>query len=282
MKQITRISPAVLSSINNNIPEYKYAEEIIVGADATRYRNGEVESSCLMGEGTSMSRLAIRGQVVIGQYNTPVIDSLFIIGNGSSGIKRSNIAEVYTDTFLIKKDLEVEGGAFVHKLTVNGSLTVHEAFNVTGKTIMNYLETDDFRATGSSLEIDSQSNFHSQSNFNAPASFHSSVTIDPDTYLEVDRIKTSSGYYYVTDENTYSKAEVDVLKQSVDELQTEIENVKKDLARTQAIADTIKSNSLSRDNRLKAYLQTVIDQVQLLGKNPSTEYTNFSVEMRDW
>ena len=276
MKQITRISPAVLSSINNNIPEYKYAEEIIVGADATRYRNGEAESSCLMGEGTSMSRLAIRGQVVIGQYNTPVIDSLFIIGNGSSGIKRSNIAEVYTDTFLIKKDLEVEGGAFVNKLTVNGSLTVHEAFNVTGKTIMNYLETDDFRATGSSLEIDSQSNF------NAPASFHLSVTIDPDTYLEVDRIKTSSGYYYVTDENTYSKAEVDVLKQSINELQTEIENVKTDLTRTQALADTIKFSSLARDNQLKAYLQTVIERVQLLGKNPSTEYTNFSIEMRDW
>lgn len=276
MKQITRISPAVLSSINNNIPEYKYAEEIIVGADATRYRNGEVESSCLMGEGTSMSGSAIRGQVVVGRYNTPVIDSLFIIGNGSSGTQRSNIVEVYTDTFLIKKDLEVEGGAFVNKLTVNGKLTVNETVNITGETVMSSLKTDDFRATGSSLEIDSQSNF------NAPARFHLSVAIDPDEYLEVDDIRTSSGYYYLTNENAYSKEKVDNLIQSINELQTEIENVKTDLTRTQALADTIKSNSLSRDNRLKAYLQTVIERVQLLGKNPSTEYTNFSIEMRDW
>lgn len=139
MKQITRISPAVLSSINNNIPEYKYAEEIIVGADATRYRNGEVESSCLMGEGTSMSGSAIRGQVVVGRYNTPVIDSLFIVGNGSSGTQRSNIVEVYTDTFLIKKDLEVEGASTLQSVTVNRDAKINGALEASILRVENDL-----------------------------------------------------------------------------------------------------------------------------------------------
>lgn len=124
MKQITRISPAVLIGVNSNIPEYAYEEEIIVGADATRYRNGDAELSCLMGEGTSMNSSATKGQTVVGRYNTPVNDSLFIIGNGSSGTSRSNIVEVSTNTFSIKKDLNVEGASILKSVTVNGNTKI--------------------------------------------------------------------------------------------------------------------------------------------------------------
>lgn len=123
MRQITRISPAVLTGMDNNIPEYEYNEEIIVGADATRYRNGEVESSCLMGEGTSIDGSAIIGQTVVGRYNAPASNSLFIIGNGSR-MSRSNIVEVSETIFSIKKDLKVEGASILKSVTVNGNTKI--------------------------------------------------------------------------------------------------------------------------------------------------------------
>ena len=123
MRQITRISPAVLTGMDNNIPEYEYNEEIIVGADATRYRNGEVELSCLMGEGTSIDGSAIIGQTVVGRYNAPASNSLFIIGNGSR-MSRSNIVEVSETIFSIKKDLKVDGASTLKSVTVNGNTKI--------------------------------------------------------------------------------------------------------------------------------------------------------------
>ena len=130
MKQITRISPAVLTGMNNSIPEYEYKEEIIVGADATRYRNGDAELSCLMDEGTSVSSGATKGQTVVGCYNTPVNGSLFIIGNGSSGTSRSNIVEVSTTTFSIIKDLEVEGASTLQSVTINRNAKINGTLEV--------------------------------------------------------------------------------------------------------------------------------------------------------
>lgn len=137
MKQITRISPAVLTGMDNNIPEYEYKEEIIVGADATRYRNGEVELSCLMGAGTSIDGSAIIGQTVVGRYNALASNSLFIIGNGSKK-SRSNIVEVSETTFSIIKDLEVEGASTLQSVTINrnakidGTLEVNKNLTVNG------------------------------------------------------------------------------------------------------------------------------------------------------
>ena len=54
MRQITRISPCVFTKYDNhNNPQYGYNEEIIVGADALRFRNGEGENAVCLGKNTT-------------------------------------------------------------------------------------------------------------------------------------------------------------------------------------------------------------------------------------
>ena len=56
MRQITRISPCVLTGEYDaqNNPLYGYSEEIIVGADATRFKNGEGKAAvCIGGNNTA-------------------------------------------------------------------------------------------------------------------------------------------------------------------------------------------------------------------------------------
>lgn len=58
MRQITRISPCILTGEYDaqNNPLYGYNEEIIVGADATRFRNGEGENAVCMGKNTTATK----------------------------------------------------------------------------------------------------------------------------------------------------------------------------------------------------------------------------------
>ena len=54
MKQITRISPCVFTEYDDyNNPQYGYKEEIIVAADALRFRNGEGENAVCVGKNTT-------------------------------------------------------------------------------------------------------------------------------------------------------------------------------------------------------------------------------------
>ena len=57
MKQITRISPCIFTKYDDkNNPLYEYKEEIIVGADATRFRNGEGEYAVCIGKNTTATK----------------------------------------------------------------------------------------------------------------------------------------------------------------------------------------------------------------------------------
>lgn len=57
MKQITRISPCIFTKYDDkNNPLYGYKEEIIVGADALRFRNGEGEYAVCIGKNTTATK----------------------------------------------------------------------------------------------------------------------------------------------------------------------------------------------------------------------------------
>ena len=98
IQQITRISPCKLTN-----GDYVYEEEIIVGADALRYRNGKKKNSCVMGLGT---HAGTDNQVVIGKYNATSTDALFVIGSGTSTSSKKNIVEVKSDKVVINGQLE--------------------------------------------------------------------------------------------------------------------------------------------------------------------------------
>ena len=152
MRQITRISPCVLTGKYDakNNPLYGYNEEIIVGADATRFRNGEKDNSCVMGIGTTAST---EGQVVVGKYNADN-DALFIIGNGIENAK-SNIAEFYNNKAVIngelkiiknvtvEQNIEVKGNSILKgDLTIDGILTVE---NIKTNSDINYATITDVK-----------------------------------------------------------------------------------------------------------------------------------------
>ena len=152
MKQITRISPYVLTGEHDaqNNPLYGYKEEIIIGADALRFRNGKKNNSCVMGVGTTAS---IEGQVVVGKYNTDN-DALFIIGNGTKNAK-SNIAEFYNSKAIISGELEITKNVTVEQnievkgnsilkgaLTIEGALTVE---NIKTNSNINYATITDVK-----------------------------------------------------------------------------------------------------------------------------------------
>ena len=108
MQQITRISPCVFTNKydNYNNPIYGYEEEIIVGADALRYRNGKGEGAICIGKETAASgnyaqALGIgttankEGAFACGKYN--VGGGLFEVGCGISSLNRKNAITVSTD-----------------------------------------------------------------------------------------------------------------------------------------------------------------------------------------
>ena len=109
MQQITRISPCVFTKEYDdyNNPIYGYEEEIIVGADALRYRNGKGEGAICIGNketyasGKYAQALGIgttankEGAFACGKYN--VRGGLFEVGCGISSLNRKNAITVSTD-----------------------------------------------------------------------------------------------------------------------------------------------------------------------------------------
>ena len=109
MQQITRISPCVFTKEYDdyNNPIYDYEEEIIVGADALRYRNGKGEGAICIGNketyasGNYAQALGIgttankEGAFACGKYN--VGGGLFEVGCGISSLNRKNAITVSTD-----------------------------------------------------------------------------------------------------------------------------------------------------------------------------------------
>lgn len=121
MRQITRISPCVLTGEYDdyNNPLYGYSEEIIVGADALRFRNGEGENAVCVGKNTTATAecsfaagenseaigycsFALGYNVetnnncsfVCGRYNIPLSRTIFAVGCGNSS-KNNNAITVY-------------------------------------------------------------------------------------------------------------------------------------------------------------------------------------------
>ena len=118
IQQITRISPCKLTN-----GDYVYEEEIIVGADALRYRNGKKKNSCVMGLET---QAGTDNQVVIGKYNATSTDALFVIGSGTSTSSKKNIVEVKNNKVIINGDLSVSNNLTVKSATISETLTVKD------------------------------------------------------------------------------------------------------------------------------------------------------------
>lgn len=109
MQQITRISPCVFTNKydNHNNPVYGYEEEIIVGADALRYRNGKGAGAiCIGNKETDASgryaqalgigtRADLEGAFACGRYNRG--KGLFEVGYGTSSLDRKNAITVSAD-----------------------------------------------------------------------------------------------------------------------------------------------------------------------------------------
>ena len=120
MRQITRISPCVFTKYDDkNNPLYGYNEEIIVGADALRFRNGEGENAVCLGKNTTAIKecsfaagensyaigycsFALGYNVetpnnysfACGHYNNPLDGAIFMVGCGSAS-KKNNAITVY-------------------------------------------------------------------------------------------------------------------------------------------------------------------------------------------
>ena len=120
MRQITRISPCVFTKYDaQNNPQYGYNEEIIVGADALRFRNGEGEYAVCIGKNTTATKecsfaagensyaigycsFALGYNIEIhnnysfacGRYNNPLDGAIFTVGCGTPD-KKNNAITVY-------------------------------------------------------------------------------------------------------------------------------------------------------------------------------------------
>lgn len=276
MQQITRISPCIFTNEYDdyNNPVYGYAEEIIVGADALRYRNGEAINSCAMGIGTTANT---EGQVVIGKYNINN-NALFIIGNGTENVK-SNIAEFYSEKVIINGNLEIIGDITNSNLTVNNKITANE-LKITNIATIEYLKTSSFETKVDSLEI------NNKSNFNAPVRFKLSVDVDPDANFTVDRLRTSSNKYYMTTEDTYSKSYIDTqLGEIINMVNERLQILERHLLAEITSTDTdlrdVISSQINQANTLSLnrtkQLQYSVTELQkcavTLGTHPKTKYT---------
>lgn len=131
MQQITRISPCVFTNKYDDYsnPIYSYEEEIIVGADALRYRNGEGEGAICIGKetvasgnyaqalgiGTSASE---EGAFACGKYN--VGGGLFEVGCGTNSLDRKNAITVSTDGKVIINSIQAnaDGSIILPGLTI--------------------------------------------------------------------------------------------------------------------------------------------------------------------
>ena len=276
MRQITRISPCTLTGEydTQNNPLYGYNEEIIVGADALRYRNGKAINSCVMGIGTTTN---IEGQVVIGKYNINN-NALFIIGNGTENVK-SNIAEFYSEKVIINGNLEIIGDITNSNLTVNNKITANE-LKITNIATIEYLKTSSFETKVDSLEI------NNKSNFNAPVRFKLSVDVDSDANFTVDRLRTSSNKYYMTTEDTYSKSYIDTQLGEISNMVNErLQILERHLLAEITSTDTDLRNvissqinqanalSLNRTKQLQYSVTELQECAVTLGTHPKTKYT---------
>ena len=124
MRQITRISPCVLTGEYDaqNNPLYGYSEEIIVGADATRFKNGEGKAA-----------------VCIGGNNTATAAYSFAAGERSNANEYCSFALGYNATangsysFALGHNATANGGcsfALGYNATANESYSFALGYNV--------------------------------------------------------------------------------------------------------------------------------------------------------
>lgn len=253
MKQISRISPCVFTNQYDkyNNPLFNYNEEIIVGADAARYRNGEGSYSCVMGQGTNSTTSY---QTVVGRYNATNENALFLIGNGTSSAK-SNIVEVYTNKFTINKNLEVRGTSyFADNIEVFGNGTFTNVYATTA-TI------DKLNVEGTATIQDLIINNH---------------------------ITRFDGTKYITTTYAYSKNEVDglisKLNEKIDDIEEyinhrfevlesqELAELKEMLSNLSVKVEGIEANHNKSENIINDKLETLRNRVCYLGIYPTKVY----------
>lgn len=282
VQQITRISPCKITN-----GDYAYEEEIIVGADALRYRNGKKKNSCVMGLET---QAGTDNQVVIGQYNAISTDALFVIGSGTSTSSKKNIVEVKNNKVIINGQLETSNDIIAKtNLSVTNQITAKDLTINNTATIKGKLTVPSL-SVGTNFIVPSSGTItvNSSTIFGAPVNFRLSVTVDSDTTLTVDNLRNTSGKDYVTVDYAYPKGETDSkIKNITDIINTNYTNlynfitaVKQDSAEyAQAVAANVDHTSLKRDNQLKTYIKDLQDAVTRLGKQHNI---TFGFIMRDW
>lgn len=260
VQQITRISPCKITN-----GDYAYEEEIIVGADALRYRNGKKKNSCVMGLET---QAGTDNQVVIGQYNAISTDALFVIGSGTSTSSKKNIVEVKNNKVIINGDLSVGNHLTVNSATINETLkvkTIEEVVSITASTIQTNSITASTIQTSSIINangvayttIPEVQDITGLKNYTSTA--HLNILLD--------------NYYYKA--MTYNKEEIDKM----------ILNLNQNIAACHSWFDDKTADIYAQLNEIEGCLNTAIDiinqlceNVIWLGKNPSTKKTfSFSV-----
>ena len=280
IQQITRISPCKLTN-----GDYVYEEEIIVGADALRYRNGKKKNSCVMGLGT---HAGTDNQVVIGKYNATSTDALFVIGSGTSTSSKKNIVEVKSDKVVIngqletsnniiaKTDLSVANQITAKDLTINNTATIKGKLTAPSLSVgANFIVPSNGAITVNSSTI-----------FGAPVNFRLSVTVDSNETLTVDHLKNTSGKYYITTDCAYSKSEIiDIVNDINKQISQTKQRLENSIQGNYEQQHTQISNLYSEVNEIKKRLNAAIDiidqlcdKVVWLGKNPTKSKTfSFSV-----
>ena len=107
MRQITRISPCVFTKYDkHNNPQYGYNEEIIVGADATRFKNGEGKAAvCIGGNNTATKECSFAAgensyaigycSFALGKNTTATAECSFAAGENSNALGYCSFALGY-------------------------------------------------------------------------------------------------------------------------------------------------------------------------------------------
>lgn len=203
IQQITRISPCKLTN-----GDYVYEEEIIVGADALRYRNGKKKNSCVMGLET---QAGTDNQVVVGKYNATSADALFVIGSGTSTSSKKNIVEVKNDKVIINGDLSVSNSLTTKSATISETLTVKDivangAIKGTMKNSsgIDYVTTVDLNNTNNKF-----ANYYTKAEVNSTFSNYYTISQIQNLYYTKTNIES---YYYTQayiNSNYYTKGEID-------------------------------------------------------------------------
>lgn len=193
IQQITRISPCKLTN-----GDYVYEEEIIVGADALRYRNGKKKNSCVMGLET---QAGTDNQVVVGKYNATSADALFVIGSGTSTSSKKNIVEVKNDKVIINGDLLVSNSLTAKSATISETLTVKDIVaNGAIKGTMRNLSGIDYATTNEVANISKNLNDN----------YYTIAAVDNAFGNYYTKSQIESNYYTAGTINTYFYTKTDI------------------------------------------------------------------------